>query len=79
MLKSIFETTYLTRKTSVKELFFKKKIQNPLFSNGWLHGYHILPVLRHLRTLFKKCSFAAFVNFRKNGTAFKTYTCLKTL
>ena len=64
MLKSVFEISYFTKKTSVKNFCFSK-FQRPDISYRWLCGYRFWLVLRHLNVLSRKCSFGTLVNMAK--------------
>ena len=61
MLKSVFELSFFTRKTSVKKIIFSK-FQKAVISHWEVVRISFLtPVLRHLTVL---SSFATLVNIR---------------
>ena len=57
LLKSVFETFYLTIKAFVKKSKKKKnkKIKGSLFLIGWPYKYHLWFVFGHLGALSKTC------------------------
>ena len=63
LLKSLFELSYFTRKTSVKINFFQKS-KGPLLLTEWLYEYHFWSVL-HISVFSKKYMFSTLVNIRQ--------------